>query len=117
MSESQLVVCLPQLLTKNAAQHFRSASSHSRYGGLVCWTDAVKYLLRTYGTEQAIHEAVEHLKNIMQASNEDETSFASRVGVDAYRCGNVHTNAEKISIFVNGLLSLNSIQIPPRTAA
>ena len=104
MSEGQLIVCLPHLLTKKAAQHFRSASSHSRSGGLVCWPDAVQYLLRTYATEQAIRESVEHLENLLQATNEDENAFASRVGVAAYRCGNVHTEVEKIAIFVNGLL-------------
>lgn len=36
MSESQLIVCLPHLLTKNVDRLFRSASSHSRSGGLVC---------------------------------------------------------------------------------
>lgn len=51
MSERQLIVCFPQLLINNAAQNFRSASSHSRFGGLVCSQAAVQYFLRTYATE------------------------------------------------------------------
>ena len=104
MSEGQLIVCLPHLLTKNAAQNYRYSSNNSGSGNTLRWPEAVQYLLRTYATEQAIREAVEQFENLRQASNEDEHAFASRVGVAAYRCGNVHTDIEKITVFVNGLL-------------
>lgn len=66
--------------------------------------EAVKYLLRTYATEKAIRDAVEHLENLLQYSNEDRNAFASKVGVGRYRHRNVHTEVEKITIFINGLL-------------
>lgn len=100
MSEGQLIVCLPHLLTTNVAQHFRSASSNSRSGGLVCWPDAVKYLFRTYSTEQSVRKAVEHLYNILQVSNEDKNTFESRFRVAAYHCRNVHTQVENITIIL-----------------
>lgn len=103
MNEGQLVTCLPHLLTKTAAQQYRSIASRSRSGTLTKWPEAVQYLLRTYATDRAIQEAVEALENIRQASNEDENAYASRVGTAAYRCGNVHTESEKITIFVHGL--------------
>lgn len=104
MSEGQLIVCPLHLLTNKAAQHYRSSSSNGRSGGMVTWPEAVQYLLRTYTTEQSIRETVEHFWNLRQASNEDEHAFSSRVGVATYRCGNVHMELEKVTIFINGLL-------------
>ena len=47
MSEGQLMVCLPHMLTTKAAQQYRSASNSSRSNGLKYWPVAVQYLLRT----------------------------------------------------------------------
>jgi len=77
MSEGQLMVCLPHMLTKTAAQQYRAASNSSRSSGLKYWPEAVQYLLRTYATETAIHEAVDDLDNIRQGPTEDETAFAT----------------------------------------
>lgn len=48
MSEGHLIFFLLNTVTNNAAQYFRSNSSHRHYVGLVCWLDAVQYLLHTY---------------------------------------------------------------------
>ena len=45
------------------------------------------------------------LESLRQTSNEDEDAFATRVGIAAYHCGNVHTESEKIVFFINGLQS------------
>ena len=103
MNEAQLVTCLPHLLTKTAAQQYRSIASRSGAGGLTKWPEAVQYLLRTYATDREIQEAVEELESLRQSSNEDEDAFASRVGLAAYRCGGVHSESEKITIYTNGL--------------
>lgn len=120
MSEGQFIICIPHLHTDNASQHFRSASIHSRSGGLVCWPDAVKYLPRTYATKQAIRESMEHFENLRKSSNEDENSFASRVRVGPYHCGNVHSEVEKRVCFCQRSPSghfFDGFEIPPRTDA
>lgn len=91
-------------MTKNLAQNYRSSSNNSHSGSIVRWTESFPYLMRTYTTEQAIRKAVEHFENFRQASNEDGHAFASRVSVAAYWCGSVHTEVEKVTIFINGLL-------------
>ena len=48
---------------------------------------------------------METLEGFRQTSNEDEDAFAARVGIAAYRCGNVHTESEKIGFFINGIQS------------
>ena len=103
MSEGQLIVCLPHLLTKTAAHQYRAASNSSRSSGVRYWPEAVQYLLRTYATETAIREALDQLDRIRQSPTEDEHAFAARVNEAIYRCGNVHEEVEKISFFINGL--------------
>lgn len=104
VNEGQLIACLRHILTKNSAQHFRSASSHSSSGGLLCWSDVVQHLLQTYATKQTIREDFEKSEILLQASKEGEKTFASIVGVAAYRCVNVHTDVENTAIFVKGIL-------------
>ena len=79
MNEGQLVICLPHLLTKTAAQRYRSIASRSRDGKMTRWPEAVQYLLRTYGTDRCIQEAVEYFEGLRQATNENEDAFAARV--------------------------------------
>ena len=105
MNEGQLVICLPHLLTKTAAQRYRSIASRSRDGKMTRCPEAVQYLLRTYGTDRCIQEAVEYFEGLRQATNENEDAFAARVSSAAYRCGNVHAENERINVFVNGLHS------------
>lgn len=95
----------PGLLTKKATKKFHSASSHIRSTWLFGFCpDSVQYLLRTYLKEQAILEAIENLDNVLEATKEDQNTFPSRVLVPTYRCCNVHTEVESISIFFNGNL-------------
>ena len=103
MTEGQLMVCLPHMLTKSAAKQYRAACNSSRSAGLKYWPEAVQYLLRTYATETAIREAVRDLENIRQSPTEDETAFATRINEAVYRCGNVYDDIEKIGFFINGL--------------
>lgn len=73
MNKGKLIVCLPHLVTENGSQQFRPTSSHRSSGGLVCCPNNIQYLLRTYATEQVIRESFEHLNELLQASNEDES--------------------------------------------
>ena len=58
MNEGHLVTCLPQFLTKRAAQAYRAIASRGRGGSLTKWPEAVQYFLRTYGTDRSIQKAV-----------------------------------------------------------
>lgn len=64
MSERQLMVFLQHRLTKMATLQYRATLNTSRSAGLKYWPEAVQYLLRTYATETAIVEVVDHLENI-----------------------------------------------------
>lgn len=103
MSEGQLIVFYPHLLTKNAAQRYRSSSNNSRPGSILCSPEAAQYIHRTYATEKDTREAVEHFENLREASNEHENAFVSIVSGDPYGFENVHTEVEKFTIFINGL--------------
>ena len=103
MNEGQLVICLPHLLTKTAAERYRSIAPRARGGQMTRWPEAVQYLLRTYGTDREIQQAVEYLEGLHQATNEKEDAFAARVSSAAYRCGNIQSENERIGVFVNGL--------------
>lgn len=102
INEGQLMVYIPHMLNKTATRKYRSNSSENRANVLEYWSEAMQYFLRAYSTDSAIREAPEHLENIRRNTNETENSYESRIGDADYRCGNVHTDDEKISIFTKG---------------
>lgn len=92
------------MLTKTAACEYRSSSCANSTNGFAYWLKAVKYLLWTHAADSTICEATENLENIRPHTNETENSYAYRIGDAAYRCGNVHSDNEKIIIFTKLLL-------------
>ena len=103
LTEAQAYVVLPQFLTGKAAKQFRSTRNGARSGGVSCWPEAIQSLLRTYATPAAIREAVTTLRGTRQLVNETEQDFGSRINDAAYRCGNIHHEREKMTLFVDGL--------------
>lgn len=67
MSEGQLMVCMPHLLTRTATRQYRSACNSSYASGLRYWMEAGQNLPRTFATETAIRKAVEQFENIRQS--------------------------------------------------
>lgn len=56
-SEAQEFIALPTFLTDPAETQFRTnLSGASRNGGVVCWTESIEYLLRTYKNASSIPE-------------------------------------------------------------
>ena len=104
MSEAQAFIALPTFLADPAETQFRTTlSGASRRGGVTCWPEAVQYLLRTYATAFAMREVLADLRNIKQNANESEESYRKRLNEAIFRCGNVHTEDEKMTLYVDGL--------------
>ena len=73
-------------------------------GGLTCWPEAVQYLLRSYATANHIRAAVLALRDVRQHPTEDEQTYSGRLAKAEIRCGNIHTQDEKKTLFIDGLL-------------
>ena len=59
--------------------------------------------LRTYATTSAIRNATTALWNVTQEWNENERDGA-QINEATYRCGNDHSEVEKMNIIVGGLI-------------
>ena len=104
MSEAQSFIALPMFLEEPAETHFRTTlSGMSRRGGVTCWPEAVQYMLRTYATPTAMREALETLRDVRQENTETEEDYRKRLNVAIHRCGNVHSEDEKMTLYVDGL--------------
>lgn len=79
MSEDQDYILLPHLLSNTAAGQFRFVQAGSRYSGVSCWPEAVQYLLQTYATPSAIHNAYFRLQTIPHSPNETGLEYSARV--------------------------------------
>lgn len=104
LTEGQAFISLPRFLSGEAEIQYRASRNGARSGVVSCWPEAVQHLLTSYATPSAIREAVNDLQNIRQRSGEDEAKYSSRLNEAAYRCGNVHTEPEKMTFFINGLV-------------
>lgn len=65
ISEGQTLLLLTHLLRNYDAKQCRASTNGSRTGtsgGIVHWSDAVQYLLRTYAAETAISEAIDDFR-------------------------------------------------------
>ena len=104
LTEAQALVALPRFLKDEASASFQTAQSSGRTGGVSSWSEAVHFLLTSYATPSAMREAVLRVHDTKQKGNEDEQTFNARLCQAIYRCGNVFSEAQKITFFVNGLL-------------
>ena len=104
MKESQALLALPYFLKKSALEHFRAArDAEPEDGGIASWPEAVQFLLRSYATNAVISEALLDLRDIRQKPGEPETDYSSRLMRAVYRCGNIHSADERMTMFVDGL--------------
>ena len=107
MSEAQAYIAVTYFLKGEVLRQFRAATyANSRDGGITCWPEAVQYLLRSYATNAAISQALLDLRDTRQKSGETETEYSTRIMDAEYRCGNVHTTDERMTMFVDGLDSV-----------
>lgn len=105
MSEAQAFLVLPKFLTGTASGQYRAArnSSRSWTQRITSWPEAIQYFLRTYTTTTEIWEAVVVLYTTKQKVRETDLAFSTRLNLSSYRCYNVHSDVEKMNIFIDGL--------------
>ncbi len=104
LTEAQALLALPRFLKEDAALAFQTAQSSGQSGGVNSWSEAVHFLLTTYATPSAMREAVIRVQEMKQKVAEDELAYNARLSQAIYRCGNVFSEAQKTTYFVNGLL-------------
>ena len=115
ISEPQAYNLIPYFMDKQATDGLQSVTDGTEdqsEGGVSTWPQVVNYLLGTYATNDNIAKAVEDLLRLRQKTDESEQAYHERLLKAIARCGSVHRSAEKISIFINGLLP----QIRPRVS-
>ena len=103
MTEAQAYVALPHYLLHPAHTQFRAMQNGAYSGGISSWPEAVQHLLRTYETPAAIRQATTALKDLVQKTDQSESAFAASLHQACLRCGNIHTEDEKMTFFVDGL--------------
>ena len=106
VTEGQLFLAVPRLLTGHAKKHFESSRDGSRRGAesIASWPETVNFLLTAYATPRAITSALDDLREVKQEKGETEPSYSDRVNAAMSRCGGVHTSEEKSTHFVEHLL-------------
>lgn len=71
ISESQSFIALPIFLTNPAETQYRtSLSGGSRSGGITCWSEVVRNLLRSYPAATAMPDAQDDLRENRQKDYE-----------------------------------------------
>lgn len=104
MSERRAFIALPTFLTEAAETEIRmNFGRTSRHSGITCWPEAIEYLLRTYMTSSAMRIVLEELHNIRRGERKFEDDYWKRLKEEVFRCGNVHREDGKITIYVDGL--------------
>ena len=106
MSEEQAYIALPFFLKGAAKSHFESVmdTTSEGEGGVTCWPEAVQFLLRSFATANNIRAAVLALRDVRQYPQEDEQTYSGRLAKAEVRRGNIHTQDEKKTLFIDGLL-------------
>ena len=106
MSEEQAYIALPFFLKGAAKSHFDSAmgTTSEGEGGVTCWPEAMQFLLRSFATANNIRAAVLALRDVRQHPQEDEQTYSGSLAKAEVRCGNIHTQDEKKTLFIDGLL-------------
>ena len=104
MSEAQAFMALPRFLKSVAQAQYRAMQNGLKSGGFSYWPEGIQYLLRMYATPAAIRNAMSDLRMTRQVAGEDETAYAARIIQATYRCGNVHSEYEKMTFYVDGLM-------------
>lgn len=63
----------------------------------------MQYLLHTHVAASAMRDVPEELRNVKQKADEKEDQYRKWLNEAILRCGNVHSEAEKVNLYVDGL--------------
>ena len=73
-------MALPHLLNPPAKEAYGSHRGYFRRNqGIAVWPTAVNWLLRTYGTNMQIEQALSVVRDLRQKPGEVETEYATRM--------------------------------------
>ena len=75
----------------------------SHHWKISVWPEAVKWLLRSFATDEAIRQAVLALREVQQRPSEDEMEFYICLTDAGNCCGNVYSIEEQMKMFIEGL--------------
>jgi len=104
MSEAQALLALPSFLNGFAKSQYEAAERvNPQDGGIGSWPEAVQYLLRNYAQNKYISSAIRDLRDTRQKELETEKEYAVRLNNAVTRCGNVHSSAEIVTMYIDGL--------------
>lgn len=79
-------------------------SSRASGGGLTCWPEAVRYLLRSNTTCNAIQSVILVFRDTKQKSGELETSCSIRLNRAFHRCSTVYYAEERCTMLIDVLV-------------
>lgn len=69
------------------------------------WPEALQYLLRSYGTPQAISEALAALQDIKEKRSQSERDYGDKVNQEFRRWEGAHAVDDRISTYIEVPLS------------
>lgn len=86
-------------------------SGASCHGGTPCWTETIQYPFRMYETASAMREMLEDLCKFKQKADKTEDEYRKRLNGAIVRCGNFHSEDEKIILYLDGLSTTINIKV------
>lgn len=104
--EAHVFLQVQKLLSDRVERHRRSICNGARSGGVVCLPEAVGNFLRTHAPPTNICNAVADLRKILYQHQKDGFTYSRPMNDAVHRCGNVHEEIDKMTLFVDGLLSI-----------
>jgi len=102
ISEPSAYMVLDLYLEEPASEALTAARGRGQQSGVSAWPEAVNFLLATYATPAVLRNAVASVKAVTQNDNENEVDYGTRLRMAATRCGNAFTDAELLTIYIDG---------------
>lgn len=105
MTEGQAFRVLPDFLTGIAECQFRpvAETTSPEQGGIISWPQAVQWMLRSFATDDAIHNVILAIRNLQQLPNEGERDYYLRLSDASNRCSYVHDAQELVTMYIDGI--------------
>lgn len=93
MREAYAYIALPYVLSGVTEDQFNSVRGISRAsgGGVNCWPEGIKYLLRSCTTNDVIQDAILALRDTKKKSDETEIVYSNQFNKALHRFGNVYS--------------------------
>lgn len=104
MSEAQAFISLPTFLDDPSETQFHiDLNGASCHDCVASWTESKQYLSLIYAARCAMRIVIEDLRNIRRNEDDKEDEYRKRLNEAKLVCGKVHSEEEKITLYVDGL--------------